>query len=707
VLQAALDGLALIATWDTLLVMIIGIVLGIVIGILPGVGGVVGLAAVIPFTFDLPAHQAIVLLLTLATVNSTAGDFTSIIFGIPGDGASSALVVDGHPMAKRGEGGRALSGNLLASTVGALFGAVALILAIPFVTPIVLSFGSPEFLMLTVLGLAFVGHVSGGRPLRGLVSGLIGLSISFIGLAPGTGAPRFTFGSLSLWEGVGVAAVALGLFAIPELLQLMNSRKGYRSDGITEAKMEGVRRGLVDVWVHRWLVLRCSAIGTGIGLLPGMGGATSQWMAYGHAVQSSPNKERFGKGAVEGCLGPGAANNSGLGGSLVPTVAFGIPGNVITALILGALIIHGIAPGPAMLTDDLDLTLSFAWTVIIAQVLTFVVLFPFIRHTVKLGSMRTSILVPVLTVAVFFGAYLEGGGQLFSLGVTLMVGLLAVTLVQLDWPRAPLILGLVLGPLMERYLNLSYSRYGFNFLERPIVIGIMVLCLLVAFQPLLKRVMRRRRAARVAAGDADSGGATPVSGVVVGSRGEAAAFATVFVLGCYIIWSADEWAPSMALLPRSVGIGMVLLAGAGLLFELSALRRMKTPPVGSGDEILASTSSAAQPEAHHPMSSQSVATASVATASVATQPVERSAELAHGEMKLWHLTWLGVAFAAVATLGFVVASPLLTVAYARFVSKESWRLSLGTAIAVGLVVWQVAAAINLPVGAGLFGIPLA
>jgi putative tricarboxylic transport membrane protein len=699
VLQAALDGLALIATWDTLLVMIIGIVLGIIIGILPGVGGVVGLAAVIPFTFDLPAHQAIVLLLTLATVNSTAGDFTSIIFGIPGDGASSALVVDGHPMAKRGEGGRALSGNLLASTVGSLFGAVALIIAIPVVTPVVLSFGSPEFLMLTVLGLAFVGHVSGGRPLRGLVAGLLGLSISLIGLSPGTGVPRFTFGSLNLWEGVGVAAVALGLFAIPELLQLMNSRKGYRSDGITEAKMEGVRRGLSDVWIHRWLVLRCSAIGTGIGLLPGMGGATSQWMAYGHAVQSSPNKHRFGKGAVEGCLGPGAANNSGLGGSLVPTVAFGIPGNVITALILGALIIHGIAPGPSMLTDDLDLTLSFAWTVIIAQVLTFFVLFPFIRHTVKLGAMRTSILVPVLTVAVYFGAYLEGGGQLFSLGVTLAVGLLAVILVQLDWPRAPVILGLVLGPLMERYLNLSYSRYGFDFLERPIVMGLLALSLLVACQPLLKRLRRRVRAARGTVDDGDEPDTVaPEVGAVVGSRGEAAAFATVFVVGCYIFWSAADWAPTMALLPRAVGIGLALLAAAGLLFEVRALRHVNAPLAGSGDGSGGTTSESAQ----------SVAPASGGPLSVATKPVVvRSAELAHGEMKFRHLAWLGVAFIAVATLGFVVASPLLTLAYARFVSKESWRLSVGTAIGVGLVVWQVAAAINLPVGTGLFGIPLA
>jgi TctA family transporter len=627
---------------------------------------------VIPFTFDLPPHQAFVLLLTLATVNSTAGDFTSIIFGIPGDGAASALVVDGHPMAKRGEGGRALSGNLLASTVGALLGVFALIAAIPVITPIVLSFGSPEFLMLTVLGLAFVGHVSGGRPLRGLLSGLLGLSVSLIGLAPGTGTPRFTFGSLSLWEGVGIAVAALGLFAIPELLQLMNTARGYRSDGITEEKMEGVRRGLLDVWVHRWLVLRCSAIGTGIGILPGMGGATAQWMAYGHAVQSSPNKERFGKGAVEGALGPGAANNSGLGGSLIPTVAFGIPGNVITALILGALIIHGITPGPSMLTEDLDLTLSFAWTVIIAQVLTFVILFPFIRHTVKLGAMRTSILVPVLTVAVFFGAYLEGGGQLFSLGLTLAVGLVAVALVQLDWPRAPFILGLVLGPLMERYLNLSYSRYEFGFLERPVVIGIMVLSLLVAFQPLLRRWRRTRRDARltavgeVASSDQKHGGEP-------GSWGQAAAYGTLFVLGCFIFWSATDWVLSMALLPRAVGVLVALLGGAGLLGELAALRRMK---VVTGDSV-----------------------------DVAAAP--KAPELVHGEMKPRHVTWLGLAFLAVASLGFVVASPLLTLVYTRAVSKESWLVSLGTTAGVGTVVWLVADAVNLPIGAGWFGIPLA
>ena len=248
-------------------------------------------------------------------------------------------------MAKKGEAGRALGASLMSSLVGAVFGAFALALAIPIVRPLVLAIGSPEFFMLALLGVTFLASLSGTAVIRGLTAAALGLMLATVGLDPISGIERFTFDSLYLWDGIKLVPVTLGLFAIPEIIDL-----SVKGSSISEEKVEtlgGVMEGVKDTFRHWGLVLRCSAIGTYIGIIPGMGGAVSQWVAYAHAVQTAPDKERFGKGAVEGVLGPGAANNSNLGGALVPTIAFGVPGSVTMAILLGAFIIQGLVPGPA------------------------------------------------------------------------------------------------------------------------------------------------------------------------------------------------------------------------------------------------------------------------------------------------------------------------------------------------------------------------
>src|ERR671918_1349542 len=370
------------------LFMLVGIFIGFWVGILPGLGGAATLALMLPFIYKMDPTSAFAFLLGPNAVTATTGDITSVLFGVPGEGICAATIVDGHPMAKSGEAGRALGAALMSSLVGAVFGAFILALAIPIVSPLVLSIGSAEFFMLALLGITFVASLSGENVPKGLVAGGLGLTLAMIGLYPIESVPRFTLegliggdNALFLWDGVALVAVTVGLFAIPEIIDLAVKGSSI-AGGAQPSKLGGVMEGVKDTFRHWKLVLRCSGLGAYIGLIPGMGGGPAQWLAYAHAVQSSPNKERFGKGAVEGVLGPGAANNSKEGGSLIPTLAFGVPGSLSMAILLGAFIIQGIVPGPDLLNPAKHLTLpfSFVWIIVVTNILTVAICFLFLNQ---------------------------------------------------------------------------------------------------------------------------------------------------------------------------------------------------------------------------------------------------------------------------------------------------------------------------------------
>ena len=454
--QAFIDGLLQVFVWKTFFFMMIGIVIGFAVGILPGLGGPVTLALMLPFIFNMEAVEAFSFLLGMAAVTATTGDITSILFGIPGEAITAATIVDGHPMAKKGEAGRALGAALMSSLLGAIFGAFALALAIPIVRPLVLSIGSPEFFMLALLGITFLASLSGGAVVKGLTAAAVGLLIATIGLDPISGTERYTFGYLYLWDRISLVSATLGLFAIPEIIDL--SVKGTSIAQTSVGKIGGVMEGVKDTFRHWKLVMRCSAIGTYIGIIPGMGGSVSQWVAYAHAVQTSPDKERFGKGAVEGVLGPGAANNSNLGGGLVPTIAFGVPGNVTMAILLGAFIIQGLVPGPPMLIPEsqgghLTLTFSFVWIIVVSNIITVAACFLFLQKLVRITEVRGSLVIPFLLLLVFLGGFATKNA-FEDLVLVLIFGALGWIMVQLDWSRPPLLLGLVLGPLAENRLFL-------------------------------------------------------------------------------------------------------------------------------------------------------------------------------------------------------------------------------------------------------------
>lgn len=471
-LDAFFSGFLQVFTFSAFSLLLLGILIGFAVGILPGIGGLVTLALMLPFVFDMKPLDAFAFLLGMLAVTSTTGDITSILFGVPGESISAALILDGHQMAKHGEAGRALGAALMSSMVGAVIGALVLAASIPIVAPLVLTFKSPEFFALTLLGITFVASLSGESKLKGMVAAGIGLVLSMVGLDPQSGMPRYTFGMSRLWDGVGLVPVTVGLFAIPEIVDLW-----VRGSSIAEKRvgqLGGVWQGVQDTFVHWGITVRCSLIGTFIGIIPGLGAGVSQWMAYAHAVQSSADKSRFGAGDVRGVLGPGAANNSGLGGSLVPTIAFGVPGSVVMALLLGAFLIKGLVPGPAMLTKHLDLTFAFVWFVVISNVITVALCFLFLEQLAKITYVRGSLLIPGMLLLVFFGAYAEAKST-FDMGIALLFGFIGLVMIYTDWPRPPLILGLVLGALIERNFFVSYQIHALEFVLRPFVMAILII----------------------------------------------------------------------------------------------------------------------------------------------------------------------------------------------------------------------------------------
>jgi len=652
--DALVTGLYQIFVWPTFGLMLLGIAIGFVVGILPGLGGPTTLALMLPFIFKMKAVEAFAFLLGMAAVTATTGDITSILFGVPGEPTTASTVVDGHPMAKKGEAGRALGAALMSSLVGAIFGAFALALAIPVIRPLVLTFGSPEFFMLALLGVTFVAALSGEALLKGLIAGGLGLMLATIGLDPISGIQRYTFGQLFLWDGIGLVPVTIGFFAIPEVIDL--AVQGSSIAQKQAGKLGGVMEGVKDTFRHRWMVIRCSAIGAYIGVIPGMGGGVSQWVAYAHAVQSSPDKKRFGKGAVEGVLGPGAANNSTLGGALIPTVAFGVPGSVTTALLLGAFIIQGLVPGPDMLLPPpkghLDLTFSFVWIIVVSNIITAAICFLFLNPLARITHIRGSLLMPLILPLIYLGAFAEKNA-FQDLLVVLAFGLLGWVMVKLDWQRPPLLLGLVLGPLMENRLFLSTDNYGSAWLWRPGVLFISLVILAGIFYPLLREWWQRTKGERRMANSQrqNSPFAIRLSWSALFNFFIAAAVALA-------LWVSKDFGFRAGLFPWAIGFPLLALAIVQLSLELAGRGKEGSPGGEAGPEL-------------------------------------PKGLLYQRTVSIWG--WIVGFLVAIWLLGFLPAVPLLAFLYLKVGAREKWPITLVlTLIAWGFFYALFDRALNIP-----------
>jgi TctA family transporter len=473
---------------ERLMYLAIGCMMGLVLGIVPGIGGLAGTAMLLPFTFGMDPYSAFALLLGLGATTATGDPIPAILFGVPGGAASAATVLDGFPMAKKGEAGRALSAAYMSSLMGGVFGAMLLGISVPILRPVMLFIGSPELLAFSVLGISMVAVLSGSAPLRGIAAGCLGIMIAMIGTDPQTGTLRWTFDSLYLWDGLPLAPLLLGIFALPELCDLLIARvaiaAGYEKADVYKGQWQGVR----DCFDNWWLILRCSWIGGGIGSIPGISAAVVDWLAYGHALKTEKGaSETFGKGDVRGVIASESSNNAKEGGALVPTVAFGVPGSATMAILLGAFLIHGLIPGPDMLTKKLDVTYSMVWSVALANILGAGLCYAFSPQFAKLATLRYTLILPAVLGIVYIGAFeaSRNWGDLYTL---LFFGLLGWVMKQFKWPRPPLILGVVLGDTIERYLFISVERYGISWVARPVVAILFAIAIIGLVRPLLQDV---------------------------------------------------------------------------------------------------------------------------------------------------------------------------------------------------------------------------
>ena len=471
-----------------------GVLLGSVIGFVPGIGGRTTLAILLPFIVKMDPASALVLIVGIHAIGNTADTIPAILFGIPGSTSATATVMDGYPMAKKGQAERALGASFLSSGIGGLIGAFTVLATIPMIRPVVLTFGNPEFFMTAILAIVMIALLTGGAPVKGLIAGCVGLMIGMIGVAPQTGVQRWTFDQLYLSDGIPLIPIALGVFAIPELVDMTLGGGGTKI--AANAQITGTStkwRGVKDVFEHWWLLVRSSLIGSWIGILPGIGSGSAIWLAYGHAVQSSKDKDNFGKGDVRGVIAPEAANNASDAGDWCLTLAFGIPGSATMSLVLAAMLLLGLSPGPKMVTERLDLTLIIVWSLVLANLMATGLCFFFTKQLAGITKLPVHHLFPVLIVLIFLAAYQSttDWGDLVAL---LGFSAIGISMKRFGWPRPPLIVGIVLQRLAETYFFLTTKLYGFSWLTRPVVIILFVLTVWTIVHAVMRHSRDKARA---------------------------------------------------------------------------------------------------------------------------------------------------------------------------------------------------------------------
>ncbi|MEM7377330.1 MAG: tripartite tricarboxylate transporter permease [Pseudomonadota bacterium] len=462
-LPAFLDAWSLILQPVVLAYLLLGVVMGLAIGVFPGLGGIAGLSLILPFMFGMEPVAGLALMIGMLAVVPTSDTFASVLMGIPGSSASQATVLDGFPMARNGEAARALSAAFTSSLFGGLVGATFLTLFILVARPVVLAFGLPEMLMVTVLGLSMVAVLAGRVALKGLAAAGLGMMIGTIGEADAGGSLRMaTYDIPYLTDGLKLVIVGLGIFAVPEIVSLLRQDSTIsRSAALGAGWSAGVR----DWLANKWLSVRCSIIGVVVGVIPGLGGSVVDWIAYGHSVQTTPDKSRFGKGEVRGIIGPESSNNAKEGGGLVPTLLFGIPGSGSMAIFIGAVALLGtgeIEVGPNMLKDNLDVTYGIVWLLALANVFGTVICIMAAGGIAKLTTIRFTLLAPFLLMLIAFAAF-QSGQNFEDLLALFAIGLIGIFLRRFDWSRPAFLIGFVLSDAVENFSNQAYQIASFRF----------------------------------------------------------------------------------------------------------------------------------------------------------------------------------------------------------------------------------------------------
>ncbi len=651
-LHSAAHALLIILDPTRMMYLFGGVCMGLSLGILPGIGGIAGTALLLPFTYNLDPPTAFALLLGLGATTTTADPIAAILFGAPGHAASAATTLDGYPMTRRGEAGRALGASYMAALIGGLFGALLMAVALPILRPIILYIGSPELLGVAVFGISMVAVLSGNAPLRGLTAACFGMMLSMIGTDPQSGTLRWTMDTLYLWDGLPLVPLTLGIFALPELCDLAIGRMAVVQEGMTLDTKSGMLLGVQDCMRHWFLILRCSWLGAAMGAIPGIGASVIDWVSYGHALRTEKGaSETFGTGDVRGVIAAESATNAREGGALVPTVAFGVPSSAGMAILLGAFLIHGLVPGPEMLTKHLDITYSMVWSIAIANILGSGLCFLFSGQLAKIATLRYTLFMPGVLSLIYIGAFeaSRNWGDVFSL---IFFGMLGWAMKHFKWPRPPLVLGFILGEVIERYMFISIQRYGISWMLRPVVVVMFIMAGLSLLRPLLQDIRTHGGLKKMVS----QWGHPMFSPANI----FAAALLCLFIA---MISASLEWPFAARIIPTIVGTGAILFCSLSLINDVFGLHER------NGGGALAAKSQ----KIHMDIASK--------TAHLPAKIILTRGFLFFG--------WMAGFAACMALIGLIPTVPVFIIAFMRVEGREPWKIVIPMAASVVLLIYVV------------------
>lgn len=481
--------LELVFSWPTIGFVFIGTMIGMVFGAVPGLGGVIALALLIPVTFGMESTWAMVLL--GATLGGVAfgGSVSAILINVPGTAPNAATLLDGYPLAKQGRAAEALGAAATASALGALFGLVVFVAFIPIAREVILAFTQPEFFWLAIFGLTVIAVVARGNVLKGIIAGGFGLMLAMIGYGNVIAEVRFGFGTQYLYDGIDLVVALIGLFAFAEVLRMIAQGGTIAESGEAITDRKGVLRGIVAVLRRPTVFIRSSVTGVLVGAVPGAGGTVATFISYMQTVQASDDPESFGEGNISGVIASEATNDAKDGGTLLPTVVFGIPGSSTTAVLLGALTMHGLSPGQELLNDELHMLFLIVLALLVSNVLTSSVGLLTAGYLSKLTKIRVERLVAPIIVVCFVGAYALRLNMV-DVVVALLFGFIGYAMIAFDFSRIALVLGLILGSIAEKsfLMSLRISDNGpMIFFTRPISIALILLTALALILPVLSK----------------------------------------------------------------------------------------------------------------------------------------------------------------------------------------------------------------------------
>ena len=498
-----LDALQVVFSFETGGMLLLGVLAGIVIGALPGLTVNMGIALLLPLTYTFQGMTGILMLLGVYCGAIYGGSITAILISTPGTPASAATVLDGYPLAKRGEAGRALGLSTGASMFGGIFSTIALILISPLLAKVATSFSSAEYFALAVFGISIITSVSSDSVIKGLMGGALGLFIATIGLDPMTSGMRFTFDSIYLMGGISFIPILVGLFAFSQGLISLEEDYQERKSGVSHRKESKISR-VLPTWSDFKRVLptylRSSAIGTGIGVVPGTGGDIASFIAYNEAKRWSKHPEEFGKGSIEGVSAPEAGANSVSGGAMVPVMTLGIPGDGATAIIMGAFMVQGLALGPQLFTDHPVEVNSIFIGLLVANIAMGIMGFLGMRLFAKVMNVPRRVLVPLIFILCSVGAY-SVNHDMTDVFVMMGAGIAAYVMIKLKFSMSPIVIGIILGPMAEsnfrRTLVISEGDLSI-FLTRPVCAVFLVIALITLLLPIIGpklKALRRKKTA--------------------------------------------------------------------------------------------------------------------------------------------------------------------------------------------------------------------